>query len=341
VPLRRRHAAALLPLAGAWLAGCAARWPMPGQPAAIDDPQGVLQTIAPGVYLRRGLPGEIDTANGGRVGNAGVIVGDQGVLVIDSGPSRQAGEALRAAIGRVTPLPIRALLLTHARQEFVFGARAFTARGVPVAMGRRSALLMAARCEGCLKALRRQLGDDLMAGTELATTTLVLDDASGLPPAATAGPAAQPAALAAIGRPLRLLGYGHSSGPGDIAVLDERTGVLFAGGLADVGRIPDVQDADIAGWQLALSTLRSLPITRIVPGHGPDAPPQALAEVQRYLTELDARTRDLAREGLALSEVPDACTLPHFADWDQADTIHRRNASILFLRHERQLLREN
>jgi len=38
--------------------------------------------------------------------------------------------------------------------------------------------------------------------------------------------------------------------------------------------------------------------------------------------------------------VPDACALPSVAAWDQYDTIHRRNAAILFLRHERQLLRE-
>ena len=55
-----------------------------------------------------------------------------------------------------------------------------------------------------------------------------------------------------IGRPVRVLHFGHSSGPGDIAVLDERSGTLFAGGLLDQQRIPDVQDGDLAGWRRAL-----------------------------------------------------------------------------------------
>jgi len=44
--------------------------------------------------------------------------------------------------------------------------------------------------------------------------------------------------------------------------------------------------------------------------------------------------------GTALSEVPDAAALPEYANWDQYDIIHRRNASILFLRLERALLLE-
>ena len=189
---------------------------------------------------------------------------------------------------------------------------------------------MAARCDGCLRTLKRVLGEDIMRGTELVKPDVLVDDP----------PAPPPALLAQIGRPLRLLSYGHSSGPGDTAVLDERSGLLFTGGMADVQRIPDIQDADLPGWHRALDALRQLPLRGVLPGHGPVGPAESLALVKRYLTELDALTRQLAVKGLALSEVPDAAHLPAFAGWDQYDTVHRRNASILFLRHERQLLNE-
>ena len=57
--------------------------------------------------------------------------------------------------------------------------------------------------------------------------------------------------------------------------------------------------------------------------------------VERYLVQLRARVLELLRSGAALSEVPDATGLPEFALWDQYETIHRRNASILFVRFER------
>ncbi len=323
---RRASALALAALrpsavpAAALLAGCAA---VPGISA-----DGELQPLAPGVWLRQGVPGEIDPANGGRVGNAGVIVGERGVLVVDSGPSFSAGQALLGQIQRITALPVRALLLTHARQEFIFGAAAFQDAGVPVLMSGPSAKLMAQRCDGCLKTLQRVLGEAAMRGTRRVTPDRLLD---GEQPDATE-------LAQAIGRRITLHGFGHSSGPGDLALLDNDSGVLFAGGLADVGRIPDIQDADFAGWQRALAALQALPLRRLAPGHGAVAPPAALADVARYLSELDAVTRRLASEGAALSDVPDAAALPYFAAWDQADTIHRRNASILYLRHEQRLL---
>jgi glyoxylase-like metal-dependent hydrolase (beta-lactamase superfamily II) len=114
-----------------------------------------------------------------------------------------------------------------------------------------------------------------------------------------------------------------------------QSGVLFAGGLLDELRIPDVQDSDLGGWTSALQALRGLPIKAIVPGHGPIASVRVIDTVDRYLAQLQARALELLRSGAALSEVPDATVLPEFALWDQYETIHRRNASILFVRFER------
>ena len=62
---------------------------------------------------------------------------------------------------------------------------------------------------------------------------------------------------------------------------------------------------------------------------------EVIDDVDRYLAQLRARVLDLLQSGAALSEVADAAALPAFARWDQYETIHRRNASILFVRFER------
>jgi len=301
--------------------GCATR----GHGAPVAEP------VAPGVYLLRGSGGEVGPDNRGRIGNAGFIVGPGGVLVIDSGVSRRHGQALLVAIRRVTPLPVRQLVLTHVRQEFLFGATAFQDAGAQIAMHPAAARLMAGRCEGCLKTLQRVLGNDEMQGTRVVKPDVLL----GLD---------QPAVWQLgtdIGRPVRLLAYGkdgHSSGPGDLAVLDDTTGTLFAGGLLDAGSVPDVQDADAQGWREALATLPGLPLQRIVPGHGPVSPPTLVAQIARYLDQLEARTLALLKTGTPLSDVADETRLADFANWDQYDTIHRRNASVVFLRQERAMM---
>ncbi len=298
----------------AWTAGCAG---IPARSPAIPEP---LQ-VADGVYMFQGAKGEVDSENLGRTGNTGFIVGESGVVAIDTGTSRQHGDDLLAAIARVTDKPVRLALITHTRQEFLFGAGAFRAQGIPVSMHRRAANLMAARCENCLKTLRRQLGETIMRGTAMFKPDIEFETSH---------------TIDLIGRPLEVLYFGHSSGPGDIAVLDRRSGVLFAGGLVDHQRIPDVQDSDRPAWLAALGALARLPLTAIVPGHGPAGPASLVDSVRRYLADLERHIAGLLQAGVPLSAVADASALPAFSHWDRYDNIHLRNASIVYLQLERE-----
>lgn len=306
----------------AMLAGCATGGRFL---AAEPDGQvagGTTVQVADGVYMVRGTGGEVDSSNLGRIGNAGFIVGDRGVIVIDVGTSHRHGDELLEAIRRVTDKPVVLALVTHVRQEFLFGAAAFRDRGIPIRMQRSAADLMAARCANCLKTLRRLLGEDEMRDTAMFKPDQVFDDSHTLDVA---------------GRPVRVMYFGHSSGPGDIAVLDERTGVLFAGGLMDHQRIPDVQDSQLPGWRNALAAMDALRVSTVVPGHGRATSSGLITTTRRYLDTLEARVRQLVMDGAALSEVPDASSLDEFKEWDQYDTIHRRNASVLFVRVEREV----
>jgi glyoxylase-like metal-dependent hydrolase (beta-lactamase superfamily II) len=282
--------------------------------------------LAAGVYMLPGTGGEPDASNLGRVGNAGFIVGRSGVLVIDTGTSYLHGRALLAAIRKVTDRPVRMALITHTKQEFLFGALAFREQGIPIAMHQAAADLMAARCETCLKTLRSTLGEEAMRGTAMFKPDITFTDAQGFD-------AATP-----IGRPIQVLYFGHTSGPGDIAVYDPRSRTLFAGGLLDAKRIPDVIDSDLPRWREALRSLHALPVEVIVPGHGADGGKRMVELVDRYLDQLATRARGLQTSGVPLSEVPDSTPLPEFAGWDQYETVHRRNAALIYLRYEREQL---
>jgi glyoxylase-like metal-dependent hydrolase (beta-lactamase superfamily II) len=309
------------------LAGCGAaalRQPAASHAAATFEP------VAPGLWLARGQGGEVDPANRGRVGNTALVAGPRGALVVGGGVSRRQGVELLAAARQIASVPVRALLITPVRQEFVLGAPAFQEAGVPVVMHPAAARLMRARCDNCLKNLQRELGAEEMAGSRVVTPDRLLE-------------AGDPWLAEVTGRPLRLLTFGvqaHSSGPGDVALLDEASGSLLAGGLVSADSVPDVQDADFAGWRQALAALGGLPLQRILPGHGPVCPPQQIQRIAGYLDALEARTAQLLAAGVPLSEVAEATELPAFARWEGYDSVHRRNAAIVYLRQERELLRQ-
>lgn len=294
-----------------------------GCAVAGEKRSGRAVMISPGVYMVAGSGGTADEHNVGRIGNAGFIVGQQGVIAVDTGTSYAHGRELLATIREITPQPVRVALITHTRPEFLFGAAAFRERGIPVRMHSATARLMASRCETCLKTLRQTLGEDAMRGTTMYKPDQEFDATHSLD---------------LIGRPVRVLYFGHSSGPGDIAVLDERSGALYAGGLLDAARVPDIQDSDLPGWHKALRELQGMRLAQLVPGHGKASSVSLIGTVQHYLSQLEARTRSLVAAGTSLLNVAEAADLPDFERWDEYDPIHRRNAAIAFLRFERELL---
>ena len=310
----RWRAAALLPALALSLAALAV--------GAAPRGSGNALQLAEGVYMVAGTGGVADAANRGRIGNTGFIVGASGVIVVDTGTSFEQGRALLAAVRDVTDKPVQLVVITHVRPEFLFGANAFRAAGIPVLMQTRASRLMTARCETCLKVLRQTLGDETMRGTGIFKPDREFDDSL---------------VLDAGARPVHLLYFGPSSGPGDVAVFDPRSRVLFAGGLLDQRRIPDIQDSDLEGWRQALLRLRALQPARIVPGHGTAGGTEIIDAVEAYLAQLEQKARNLVQTGVSLIDVSEVLLLPDFSGWDQYDVIHRRNASIAYLRIEREV----
>ncbi len=276
--------------------------------------------VAPGVYAVFGSGGDINPENGGRTANVSFIVGSRGVVVVDTGISYREGEQIIAAVRSVSNQPIRLAVLTHPSQESIFGAAAFQAYGIPVLAHRRSAELIATRCETCLRNLRALLGEEAMGGTRVVKPDRLIE---------------HDLTLGLIGRPLRIIAPPWSSSPGAIAVFDERTSTLLAGDLVTINRIPNLRDADVKVWRETLARLESTRCLHLVPAYGPAGTCADIASFAHYFAALEDRVAALLKAGVSLAELPNRVDLPKFADWDQYQTLNAQNASFLFLRLER------
>ncbi|MBI3526528.1 MAG: MBL fold metallo-hydrolase [Betaproteobacteria bacterium] len=278
------------------------------------------EKVADGVYAFIGDAGEISAANRGFVGNSGFIVGPSGVIVIDTGTSYRHGRRMLEAIAQITDKPVELAIVTHAVQEFLFGNAAFAERGVPILAHRETTKLMKARCERCLENLKPVLGEEL-EGTRLVPPQRDIDATT---------------TIEVGGRRLELLYLGWASTPGDLAVLDPDSGVLFAGGMVSIGRIPDIRDSDFEGWQRALRELAGFWPARIVPGFGPVSDPGAITQTAAYLDALDQTVKTLYAESSSLMEAVEKAILPAYRDWSMYATTHRQNALHRYLQLELQ-----
>lgn len=272
--------------------------------------------IADDVWLLEGSTDNFDKANGGNIVNTGFIVTEAGVVVIDSGPSRRYGEAMRAAIASVTDRPVIKLLLTHHHPDHVLGNQAFA--NVPIAALAGTTELLREQGNAMAENMYRLVGD-WMRGTEVVLPSETL----------------APGTLEIGGRSLRLLSLrGHTGA--DLAILDERSGVLFAGDILFYQRAlttPNSPGLDV--WLEDLDTLEALPWKRLVAGHGPVADDAApFVQMRDYLGWLDGLLREAASGGADMNEVIQSPIPERFAGISLTRYELIRSVSHLYPRYE-------
>ncbi len=279
-----------------------------------------FDAIAPGAFVLAGPALAASAPPHEEAGNVGLLVGRDAALLVDTGASARQGREVIAAARRATDRPVRSALISHRQPEFLFGAGALQDAGVPIVTHPRTAELIAQRCAICLRRSIEAYGADAMAETRVPRADRLADGDY---------------AVDLGGRSVEVLDFGPASTPGNVAVLDRENGLLFAGGLVVVGRVPVARDADVAAWIAALDRIATLPATRIVPGHGPVVAVEAVAVLRAYLVALDAEVRRRYASGADLSATLDEAALPEYANWVGYPEVHRQNVLHLYRALER------
>jgi cyclase len=220
-------------------------------------PTDTLHELADGVFVWLQPGGESG------VSNAGVVVDDDGITVIDTLMVRSQWEPFAAAV-HALERPIARLVLTHAHVDHVGGTRAFPTAKVLGSM-QTSQLLEGAMPVDAYKSFMPAFTDEFDDLDELGTrqVTHLVTDAARITERVEVIPAS-----------------GHTSG--DLLVLVEDADVLFAGDLCFFGVTPLAFQGDPRAWADVLDAVGEL-ATTIVPGHGPVGGAAELRELQGYL----------------------------------------------------------
>ena len=275
-----------------------------------------IETVAPGDYAHFGEISLTTPTNQGDIANLGIIVGRDAVAVVDTGGSVEVGQRLLAAVHSVTDKPIRYVVNTHEHPDHVFGNAAFGPSVTFVGHHNLPAEL-AKRGSYYLGSFREALGAAAIAEVRIIPPNLLVDGETTLD----------------LGdRRLRLTAWSPAAHTNcDLTVLDETTGVLFAGDLVFLQHIP-VVDGSVTGWLSVLQRLAKLPARIVVPGHGRlVAPwPQALDDERRYLTALAADARRLIAAGVPLARAVPEIAQSERGRWALFDDYNPRNATTAF-----------
>ena len=286
-------------------------------PKAEDDFQ--LVKVADGVYAGIAKPGGLAS------GNAGFIVGDGGVLIVDTFFTPIAVEELIGEIGKLTAQPLKYAVNTHYHLDHTGGNQVLAARNVPIiahdnvtawqtTKNRRFLPLpeeLQKRRADAAKQLSETTEDQKDKRAQLERQVRRLD-------AMLAIKLTNPSMTFSEGTLHLFLGTrevvlfslpGHTGG--DVLVFVPDANVMFTGDMGWSKTLPNLVDATVNDWIPSLDKiLGNHPATKFVPGHGDVASAAEMRDFRDYLDDLRGRVKKGIADGLTIEQAREQLKLP-------------------------------
>ena len=239
-----------------------------------------LTKIAENVYSY------VDVKNGSRDNsfgaNAGIIVGKDGIVVVDTLVSAREAKRFIKDIRAVSRKPIKYVVNTHYHLDHAFGNSEFVKLGAVVIAQENDKKEMEKSAVETLKNIKEYgLTPKDMAGTLPAYPTLAYGDRM---------------TIDIGGQQIELIHARHSHTNGDTLVYLRDKKILFAGDVLFTGYHPFMGEGNIDEWARQLDEINSMDVEKIIPGHGPLSGKKDIAAMKEYILAFDKRAKELASQ---------------------------------------------
>ncbi len=226
--------------------------------------------------------------------NTGVVVGDDGVMVIDTQATPVMARDVIRHIRQVTDKPIKYVVLTHYHAVRVLGAAAYEPQEIFAS-------------QATLEMIRERGQADM--DSEIGRFPRLFRSAESIPGLTWPTITFEGALTVWMGKvEVRLIHAGAGHTRGDTIVWLPQDRVLFSGDLVEYNAGIYTGDAQLAEWPATLDRLAALAPERLVPGRGPALmnaadSQRAIAFTRDFVTALFACAQDGVRAGKTLRQV--------------------------------------
>lgn len=252
--------------------------------ADLDEKQARFEELAEGVYC---LTAEGDP-------NSGVVVGDDGVMVIDARATPAMARELVGHIRTVTDKPVRHVVLTHYHAVRVLGASGY---------GADTIIASDATCD-----LIVERGEQDMA-SEIQRFPRLFKAVETVPGLTWPSIVFRDRLVVWMGRrEVHIVHAGRGHTKGDSIVWLPKEKVMFSGDLVEFGATPYCGDAYFTDWPGTLDGLSAYGAQAMVPGRGealrmPGDVETALKETRGFITDVAAVVKEGVEAGRTLKQV--------------------------------------
>jgi glyoxylase-like metal-dependent hydrolase (beta-lactamase superfamily II) len=229
--------------------------------------------------------------------NSGVIVGDDGVMVIDAQATPVMARQVIDRVAGITDKPIKYVLLTHYHAVRVLGASAYA-----------GAEILASEATRALIAERGKADMDSEIG-RFPRLFRAVESIPGLTWPSITFPDQMSVWLGR--REVRIMHIGRGHTAGDVVAFVPDANVVFSGDLVEYHSACYCGDAHFTDWPATLDRLTEFSAKALVPGRGaalksPQQVADGIALTEDFLTTLYGTVAESAGKGRSLKETYDA-----------------------------------
>ncbi|HYF09673.1 MAG TPA: MBL fold metallo-hydrolase [Acetobacteraceae bacterium] len=241
--------------------------------------------------------------------NSGIVVGDDGVLVVDAQATPAMAADVIARIRQVTDKPVTHIVLSHYHAVRVLGAS-----------GYKGAQIIASEQTRQLIVERGQQDMD----SEIGRFPRLFRGKETIPGLTWPHVTFQGRMTLWMGkREVQVIRIGRSHTAGDTVVWLPREKVCFAGDTVEFGATPYCGDAHFTDWPTTLAAVRALGAERLVPGRGRSLMTKAeieegIAQTASFTADLFARVKQGTAKGWSLNDIYDdtmGALRPRYGHW--------------------------
>ena len=258
---------------------------------------GVKQ-LAPGIYAY------IQSKATWYWSNAGFIVGNDYVVVVDSLTTVGLTQRFKDEIRKITDKPIRYLVNTHHHGDHTWGDHVFA-----------GATIISHDC------CRREVTEAAIVDPNLLNTIFPEFDFRGIAVTPADITFDKRLTLHMDGREIRLLHFGPGHTVDDIIVHLPQEGIIFAGDFIFLYSTPLGAEGSFAGWIKNLDAMAKLGARTYVPGHGPVCGAEGLKQCRDYLLLVRSEARKRFDRGMTVDEAAKDIDLRQFKQWPNHERI--------------------
>ncbi|MEW6740577.1 MAG: MBL fold metallo-hydrolase, partial [Nitrospirota bacterium] len=212
--------------------------------------------------------------------NAGIIIGRDGIVVVDTLISSKEAKRFIKDIKAISKKPVKYVINTHYHLDHTFGNSEFKKIRALIISHTNDSKNLKAHGETALKNAKNYgLTEKDMKGTRIAYPALAFTDRMEID----------------LGdRKIELIYLRPSHTDGSVLVYLPDKKVLFAGDILFTNYHPFLGEGNIEEWVKVLDYIMTMDVEKIIPGHGPVSTKKDIEEMKDYLIAFDKKARELA-----------------------------------------------